>query len=80
MDFTHKLTTQLCRENQAVVIEDLNVKGMLANEKLARAISDVGFGLFRVQMGYKAQRYGTRLVVADRWYPSSRLCSVCGCC
>ena len=61
-----------------MVIEDLNVKGMLANEKLARAISDVGFGLFRVQMGYKAQRYGTRLVVADRWYPSSRLCSVCG--
>ena len=78
VDFTHKLTTQLCRENQAVVIEDLNVKGMLANEKLARAISDVGFGLFRVQMGYKAQRCGTRLVVADRWYPSSRLCSVCG--
>ncbi len=77
-DFTHKLTTRLCRENQAVVIEDLNVKGMLANERLARAISDVGFGLFRMQMGYKAQRYSTRLVVADRWYPSSRLCSVCG--
>lgn len=49
-DFTHKLTTRLCRENQAVVIEDLNVSGMLANEKLARAISDVGFGLIRSQM------------------------------
>lgn len=76
-DFTHKLTTRLCRENQAVVIEDLNVKGMLANEKLARAISDVGFGMFRSQIEYKAKRYGAWLVVADRWYPSSRLCSVC---
>jgi putative transposase len=77
-DFMHKLTTRLCRENQAVVIEDLNVKGMLANDKIARAISDVGFGMFRSQMEYKAKRYGTRLIVADRWYPSSRLCSVCG--
>ena len=77
-DFVHKLTTRLCRENQAVVIEDLNVKGMMANEKLARAISDVGFGKFRSQIEYKAKRYGTRLVMADRWYPSSRLCSVCG--
>lgn len=77
VDFTHKLTTKISRENQAVVIEDLNVKGMLANEKLARAISDVGFGLFRQQITYKAPRYNTRLVVADRWYPSSRLCSVC---
>ena len=77
-DFTHKLTTRLCRENQAVVIEDLNVKGMLANDRLARAISDVGFGMFRSQIEYKAKRYSTRLVIADRWYPSSRLCSVCG--
>jgi putative transposase len=77
-DFTHKLTTRLCRENQALVIEDVNVKGMLANEKLARAIADVGFGVFRSQLEYKAKRYGTRLVIADRWYPSSRLCSICG--
>jgi putative transposase len=77
-DFTHKLTTRLCRENQALVIEDLNVKGMLANEKLARAISDVGFGVFRSQLEYKAKRYGTHLIIADRWYPSSRLCSICG--
>lgn len=76
-DFTHKLTTRLCRENQAVVIEGLHVKGMLANDKLARAISDVGFGMFRSQIEYKAKRYGTRLIIADRWYPSSRLCSVC---
>lgn len=76
-DFIHKLTTRLCRESQTVVIEDLHVKGMLANDKLARAISDAGFGMFRSQMQYKAQRYSTRLVIADRWYPSSRLCSVC---
>lgn len=76
-DFMHKLTTRLCRENQAVVIEDLNVQGMLANDKLARAISDMGFGMFGTQMQYKAKRFATRLVIADRWYPSSRLCSVC---
>jgi putative transposase len=77
-DFSHKLATRLCRENQAVVIGDLHVKGMLANDKLARAISDVGFGMFRSQMEYKAKRYGTRLLIADRRYPGSRLCSVCG--
>lgn len=77
-DFTHKLTTRLCRENQTVVIEDLNVKGMLANEKLARSISDVGFGEIRRQLEYKSLRFGTRLVLANRWFPSSRLCSQCG--
>jgi len=77
-DFTHKLTTRLCRENQAVVIEDLHVKGMLTNDKLARAISDVGFGMLRSQLEYKVVRYGTRLIVADRWFPSSKLCSTCG--
>jgi putative transposase len=64
--------------NGLLVIEDLNVKGMLENEKLARAISDVGFGMLRSQLEYKAKRYGTHLIIADRWYPSSRLCSICG--
>ena len=77
-DFTHKLTTRLCRENQTVVIEDLNVSGMLANDRLARAISDVGFYEIRRQLEYKALRYGTKLIVADRWFPSSKLCSSCG--
>jgi putative transposase len=77
-DFMHKLTTRLCRENQTVVIEDLNVSGMLANARLARAIADVGFYEFRRQLQYKATRYGTALVLADRWYPSSKLCSSCG--
>ena len=77
-DFMHKLTTRLCRENQVVVIEDLNVSGMLSNARLARAIADVGFYEFRRQLQYKAKRYDTRLVLADRWYPSSKLCSECG--
>lgn len=76
-DFTHKLTTRLCRENQAIVIEDLNVAGMLKNEKLSRAISDVGFGEIRRQLGYKSARYNTRLIIADRFYASSKLCSIC---
>jgi putative transposase len=77
-DFMHKLTTRLCRENQAVAIEDLNVRGMLANARLARAIDDAGFYEFRRQLQYKARRYGTTLVLADRWYPSSKMCSGCG--
>lgn len=77
-DFMHKLTTRLCRENQVVVVEDRNVRGMLANSRLARAISDVGFYEIRRQLQYKAVRYGTRIVLADRWYPSSKLCSACG--
>jgi putative transposase len=78
-DFLHKLTTKLCRENQTVVIEDLNVKGMMVNERLARAIADVGFGEFRRQVTYKTVRYGGTLVIAPRFYPSSKLCSTPGC-
>jgi putative transposase len=77
-DFTNKLTTRLCRENQAVAIEDLHVKGMLANPRLARSIADVGFHEIRRQLQYKSLRYGTVIVLADRWYPSSKLCSTCG--
>jgi putative transposase len=77
-DFLHKLTTRLCRENQAVAIEDLCVKGMLGNRRLARSIVDLGFYEFRRQLQYKALRFGTQIVLVDRWYPSSRLCSNCG--
>ena len=77
-DFTHKLTTRLCRENLTLAIEDLNVRGMLANARLARAFADVGFYEFRRQLTYKSGRYGTHIVLADRWYPSSKLCSQCG--
>jgi len=77
-NFIHKLTTRLCRDNQTVVVEDLNVSGMMANARLARAIADISFHEVRRQLQYKAQRYGTTLVIADRWYPSSKLCSGCG--
>lgn len=76
-DFLHKLTSRLCRENQAVGIEDLNVAGMLRNKRLSRAISDVSFGEFRRQLDYKSEIYGTALVVANRWFPSSKTCSNC---
>lgn len=77
-NFTHQLTTRLCRENRAIVIEDLNVSGMLAHARLARAIADVGFHEIRRQLRYKSAHYGTAIVLADRWYPSSKLCSGCG--
>ena len=77
-DFTHKLVTKICRENQTVVIEDLHVAGMMKNERLALAISDIGFGEIRRQFEYKSVRYGTSLIVASRWYASSKTCSVCG--
>ena len=77
-DFIHKLTTRFCRENQAVAIEDLHVKGMLTNARLARSIADVGFYEIRRQLLYKARRYGTVIVLAGRWFPSSKLCSTCG--
>ncbi|MFV2022817.1 RNA-guided endonuclease InsQ/TnpB family protein [Micromonospora sp. LOL_023] len=77
-DHLHKLTTRLVRENQTIVIEDLTVRNMVANHSLARAISDAGWRQFRTMLGYKADWYGRDLVVVDRWFPSSKLCSVCG--
>jgi IS605 OrfB family transposase len=77
-DGLHKLTTRLAREHGTVVVEDLNVTGMLANRKLARHIADAGFAEIRRQLGYKADWNGGRLLVANRWYPSSKTCSGCG--
>lgn len=77
-DFQHKLTTRLCSENQAIAIEDLSVSGMLKNRKLARSIADIGMSEIRRQLEYKALRYGTKIVLIDRWYPSSKTCSCCG--
>ena len=77
-DSIHRLTTRLCRENQAVVIEDLSVRGMMRNRRLARHIADMGWYEFRRQLEYKCLIYGTKLVVADRFFPSSKRCSVCG--
>lgn len=76
-DALHQATTTLAKTKSVIVLEDLNVSGMLKNHKLARAISDVGFGEFRRQLEYKAAWYGCRVVLADRFYPSSKKCSRC---
>ena len=65
-------------EAHTVGIEDLNAAGMVKNHCLARAVSDVGYHEFKRQMQYKAALYGMRIVLADRWYPSSKTCSECG--
>jgi len=76
-DFIHKVTTSIAKTKQTVVIEDLNVSGMVANHHLARAISDVGFYEIRRQLEYKMKWYGGDLIIAPRFYPSSKLCHVC---
>jgi putative transposase len=77
-DTLHKLTTYLAKNHSKIGIEDLNVSGMLANHKLAKAIADMSFYEFRRQLTYKCELYGSELVVIDRWFPSSKTCSECG--
>ncbi|GAB1540513.1 RNA-guided endonuclease TnpB family protein [Scytonema sp. NUACC21] len=77
-DTLHKLTALLAKNHGVVVIEDLNVSGMMANHKLAASVADMGFFEFRRQLTYKCEFYGTKLVIADRWFPSSKTCSNCG--
>jgi IS605 OrfB family transposase len=74
----HKLTTSLASEHGIVVVEQLNMAGMLRNRRLARALADAGLAELRRQLGYKTSWYGSRLVIADRFYPSSKTCSACG--
>jgi putative transposase len=76
-DFTHKLTTTLIKNHQAVCIEDLNVRG-LARTKLAKSVHDASMGMVRRQLQYKGQWYGVHVIVVDRCYPSTQLCHVCG--
>ncbi len=77
-DFIHKLTTHLTKTKSEIVIEDLNVRGMLRNNRLARHIADVGWGEFRRQLSYKTVWYGSLLTTVNRFYPSSKTCSNCG--
>jgi len=77
-DFLHKLTTRLVRENQTIVVEDLAVKNMMKNHKLAQAIADASWSELVRQLEYKCQWYGRLLVKIDRWFPSSKRCGHCG--
>ena len=77
-DTLHKITTYLCKNHARIVVEDLNVSGMLSNHKLAQVIADCGFHEFKRQLEYKAKKFGCEIIIADRWYPSSKTCSHCG--
>ncbi len=77
-DSSHQITSSITRHFHTIGIEDLNVKGMLGNRRLSRAIADMGFGELRRQLEYKTDWRGGQLVVVDRWYPSSKTCSCCG--
>jgi putative transposase len=77
-DALHQVTSRLARTKSAVVLEDLNVGGMVQNHHLAQAIADVGFYEFRRQMIYKGQGYGCQVILANPFYPSSQRCSKCG--
>ena len=76
-DFLHKLSRKIVNDNQVVVIENLKIKGMVRNRKLAKAISDVGWGMFTNFLDYKLKEKGGLLLEIDRFFPSSKTCSSC---
>ena len=77
-DFLHKESSRLVKENQSIAIEDLDIKGMMKDRKLAKAISDVGWGMFTTMLEYKCDWYGVNLLKIGRYDPSSKTCSSCG--
>lgn len=77
-DFIHKFTTDLVKSHDEIVIEDLELHGMKSARKLGKSVSDAAWGEVRRQLAYKCSWYGTILTVADRWFPSSKRCHICG--
>ena len=77
-DFLHKLSTKLINENQVICLEDLNVKGMMKNHRLAKSISDVGWWMFITFLQYKAEWHGRNVIIINRYFPSSKTCNCCG--
>ena len=77
-DFQHKLSRRLVEEHRLIAVETLHIKGMVRNRRLAKHISDAGWGQFVQTLEYKGEWYGCEVVAADRWYPSSKTCSACG--
>jgi putative transposase len=77
-DFLHKLSTRIVHEHDVIALEDLQVRNMIRNRRLARAISCTGWAELRAMIEYKAERAGRAIVAVDRWYPSSKTCSECG--
>jgi len=77
VNFLHHISTKLINENQVISLEDLNIKGMVRNAKLAKSISDSAMSMLKQQLEYKAKWYGRELIVIDRWFPSSKTCNQC---
>lgn len=78
LDFLHKISSKIISDNQAIVLEDLKIKTMVQNRKLAKSISEVSWGMFRNMIEYKADWYGREVIIAPSNYASSQLCSGCG--
>lgn len=78
VDFLHKLSMDIIKNHDIICIENLNIKGLLCNHKLAQSIADVSWHSFINKLEYKARWYGKEIIKVDRLYPSSQICSVCG--
>ena len=80
LNYNHQITTEIVKtKHSQIVIEDLNIKGMMKNKHLSKAIAEQSLYRFTQLLTYKCELYGIKLVKADRWFPSSKTCSECGC-